>query len=323
MPTAARLVDEVEINGRNVLPGRDEVKLEVAVLKGDRTPRSVVGKISLLAEYHLRSSALKGPEIKVLPGLRSPSWRIDIVGDSGHKVQVDTDGTALAVGRFPHARKGLRMVNGMAKVKAAGAGNFFALCGDAVLRMDVGREQDGCEHSEDCASHAHVSWTRSREIRYRLHHRQSGDWAKMDFPFSFDKPPGTLDLAEVQRHALDKSNFFSIVELITERGYLGEFEMMILQPVIDLGEEAYGVPISQALEKHRGRGVAAGSVYAALERLENKGLVSSSLGDPTRERGKAKRFFRVTKTGLRQVNETRRILTELWQRLPKLTEERT
>ena len=51
--------------------------------------------------------------------------------------------------------------------------------------------------------------------------------------------------------------------------------------------------------------------------------VYGRLGDPTRERGKAKRFFRVTKTGLRQVNETRRILTELWQRLPKLTEERT
>jgi DNA-binding PadR family transcriptional regulator len=53
--------------------------------------------------------------------------------------------------------------------------------------------------------------------------------------------------------------------------------------------------------------------------MEGKGLVSSSLGDPTPERGgKAKRFFRVTKEGLRQVHETRRVLTRLWRSLPEL-----
>ena len=87
----------------------------------------------------------------------------------------DADGTALAIGRFPHAGKGLRTINEMAKVKAAGAGNFFARSGDTVLRMDAGREQDGSEHSKDCASQVHVRWTRSREIRYRLYHRLSGD----------------------------------------------------------------------------------------------------------------------------------------------------
>jgi hypothetical protein len=59
---------------------------------------------------------------------------------------VDADGTTLAIGRFPHAGKGLRTINEMAKVKAAGAGNLFALSGNAVLRMDAGREQDGSEH---------------------------------------------------------------------------------------------------------------------------------------------------------------------------------
>jgi PadR family transcriptional regulator, regulatory protein PadR len=108
-----------------------------------------------------------------------------------------------------------------------------------------------------------------------------------------------------------------------ERGYLGEFELMILLAVISLGDEAYGVPISREMEKHRGREVALGSVYAALERLEGKGLVKSSLGDPTPERGgKAKRFFRVTKEGLRQVRETRRVLTKLWRTLPEPKGER-
>lgn len=111
---------------------------------------------------------------------------------------------------------------------------------------------------------------------------------------------------------------------MTDRSYLGEFELMILLAVINLGDEAYGVPISRELERHRGRDVSVGSVYAALERLENKGLVASTLGDPTAERGgKAKRYFRITKSGLRQVQETRQVLSKLWRSLPDLKGERT
>src|ERR1700685_434283 len=110
---------------------------------------------------------------------------------------------------------------------------------------------------------------------------------------------------------------------MTNRSYLGEFELMLLLAVIHLGEEAYGVPISRELEANRGRDVSVGSVYAALERLESKGLVASSLGDPTPERGgKAKRYFRVTREGLRQVRETRRVLSELWRKLPQFKGER-
>jgi len=104
---------------------------------------------------------------------------------------------------------------------------------------------------------------------------------------------------------------------MTNRSYLGEFELMLLLAVIHLGDEAYGVPISRELESHRGRNVSIGSVYAALDRLEAKGLVASALGDPTPERGgKAKRYFRITKEGLRQVRETRRVLTRLWRAVP-------
>jgi len=94
---------------------------------------------------------------------------------------------------------------------------------------------------------------------------------------------------------------------------------MLLLAVIHLGEEAYGVPICRELESHRGRSVSVGSVYAALERLENKGLIRSSLGDPTPERGgKAKRYFGITKEGLRLVRETRRVLMRLWEAIPEL-----
>ena len=94
---------------------------------------------------------------------------------------------------------------------------------------------------------------------------------------------------------------------------------MLLLAVVHLGEQAYGVPISRELEENRGRSVSVGSVYAALERLEAKGLILSELGDPTPERGgKAKRYFRITKEGLRQIHETRRVLTRMWQVLPEL-----
>lgn len=107
------------------------------------------------------------------------------------------------------------------------------------------------------------------------------------------------------------------------RGYLGELELMLLLAVMHLRDEAYGVPIAGELERLRGREVSAGSVYASLERLEAKGLVTSSIGDPTPERGgKAKRYFRITKQGLEQVQETRRVLTHLWRTLPDLKMER-
>jgi PadR family transcriptional regulator PadR len=103
-------------------------------------------------------------------------------------------------------------------------------------------------------------------------------------------------------------------------GYLGEFELMVLLALIRLGENAYGVPISREIEQRSGREVALGSVYAALERLEEKGLATSTLGDPTAERGgRAKRYFRVTAQGLREVRETQRALVSLWRGLPELS----
>lgn len=107
-----------------------------------------------------------------------------------------------------------------------------------------------------------------------------------------------------------------------ERDYLGEFELMIMLCVIGLGDDAYGVLISRQIEKQRNREVSVSSVYAALDRLEKKGLVTSRLGEATAERGgRAKRYFAVTKEGLRVVHETRRVLTTLWRGLPVLESE--
>jgi DNA-binding PadR family transcriptional regulator len=104
-----------------------------------------------------------------------------------------------------------------------------------------------------------------------------------------------------------------------KRNNLGDFELMVMLALLRLGDDAYGVPISREIEQQSGREVALGSVYATLERLEGRGLVSSHLGKPTAERGgKAKRYFRVTSNGLRKAQETRRALMKLWRGLPEL-----
>ena len=78
---------------------------------------------------------------------------------------------------------------------------------------------------------------------------------------------------------LDNRYFFPILEQMTRRGYPGNFELMVMLALIRLGDDAYGVPISREIESRSGREVAIGSVYAALERLEEKRLVSSRVGD--------------------------------------------
>src|SRR6266403_1902034 len=106
---------------------------------------------------------------------------------------------------------------------------------------------------------------------------------------------------------------------MTRRDQLGNFELMVMLVLIRLGDDAYGVPISEELEKRTGRNVAIGSVYAALERLGEKGFVASELGEATPERGgRAKRYFRVTTRGLQEVRETQRALIKLWHGLPEL-----
>jgi PadR family transcriptional regulator PadR len=101
--------------------------------------------------------------------------------------------------------------------------------------------------------------------------------------------------------------------------YLGQFELMVLLVLMRLGDDAYGVTIAEELEEQTGREVVIASVYATLERLQDRGLVSSSLGDATPERGgRAKRYFRVTGAGVREVRDARRSLISLWKGLPEL-----
>ena len=106
---------------------------------------------------------------------------------------------------------------------------------------------------------------------------------------------------------------------MSKHQYLGTFELAVLLALIRLGDNAYGITISREIEEIGGREVTLGSIYATLDRLDTKGLVSSEIGEPTPERGgRAKRYFHVTSKGLREVRQTHRALKRLWQDLPQL-----
>ncbi len=102
------------------------------------------------------------------------------------------------------------------------------------------------------------------------------------------------------------------------REFLGQHELMVMLAVLRLGREAYGVPIAREIAERTGREMLQGSVYAILERLEAKGLMASQLGEATPQRGgRAKRYFRLTAEGARQVRQAQRALEALWGGLPQ------
>ncbi|HEY4656620.1 MAG TPA: PadR family transcriptional regulator [Cyclobacteriaceae bacterium] len=100
------------------------------------------------------------------------------------------------------------------------------------------------------------------------------------------------------------------------RSDLGEFEEVVLLAVAVLTPQAYSVVIADELEQQTRKTITTGAVHAALQRLENKGLVSSQMGEATPERGgRRKRIFTVTVAGSRMLYEVREVRNSLWDRI--------
>lgn len=100
---------------------------------------------------------------------------------------------------------------------------------------------------------------------------------------------------------------------------LGEFEELVLLTVAALMSEAYSVAVCDELDKQTGRSVKLGVVHAVLNRLEEKGLVKSKLGEATNVRGgKRKRFYTLTIPGKAALVKTKEMRDELWSRIPDL-----
>lgn len=99
---------------------------------------------------------------------------------------------------------------------------------------------------------------------------------------------------------------------------LSRTEETILLAVRALEPEAYGLAIGAHLKKMTGKSWSVGSIYIPLERLEQRGLLSSHEGDPSPQRGgRSKRFFKVSSKGLEALNEARRLHEALWAAVPK------
>ncbi|MFL6308004.1 MAG: PadR family transcriptional regulator [Candidatus Sulfotelmatobacter sp.] len=85
---------------------------------------------------------------------------------------------------------------------------------------------------------------------------------------------------------------------------LGEFEYLILSAAVRLQENAYGAAIRQEIETASKRRCSIGALYTTLDRLENKGLIKTAMGDPTPRRGgRPKRMVRLTGKGVQAASE--------------------
>jgi PadR family transcriptional regulator PadR len=103
---------------------------------------------------------------------------------------------------------------------------------------------------------------------------------------------------------------------MSRREHLGEFEQIVLLAILRVREDAYGVPIRLEIETRTGRSVTVGALYRTLDRLEEKGYVASSFGDPTPARGgRSRRYFKVRPAGLRALRASRDVLTAMWDGL--------
>jgi len=86
---------------------------------------------------------------------------------------------------------------------------------------------------------------------------------------------------------------------------LGNFEFSILSVLISHPRDAHGASIHERLEVATGRDYSVGAIYTALDRMERKGYVGSSWGEPTAERGgRRKRYYRIKAPGIEAIRRT-------------------
>lgn len=98
---------------------------------------------------------------------------------------------------------------------------------------------------------------------------------------------------------------------------LGEFEEVILLMVGILGKEAYAYKIAEEFDSQTGRTVSIGATHSTLNRLENKGFLTSEMGKSTAERGgRRKRIFTITARGRKVLSASRDFKVSLWEQYP-------
>lgn len=101
--------------------------------------------------------------------------------------------------------------------------------------------------------------------------------------------------------------------------YIGELEELVLLTVGILHPDAYGVAVMDELDKQAGRSLNISAIHAVLTRLEEKGMLKSTMSEPTEERGgRRKRIFTLTASGKRALEEAQELRTQMYNRIPKM-----
>ncbi|MEO9869832.1 PadR family transcriptional regulator [Ekhidna sp.] len=102
---------------------------------------------------------------------------------------------------------------------------------------------------------------------------------------------------------------------------LGDFEETILLLVGILGDQAYAFKIAEEFETQTKRPVSIGAVHSTLSRIEEKGFLTSKMGESSAERGgRRKRIYTITATGQRALEISRELKMTLWNQFPAFAE---
>jgi PadR family transcriptional regulator PadR len=95
---------------------------------------------------------------------------------------------------------------------------------------------------------------------------------------------------------------------------LGEFEYLLITATASLGDEAYGAAIREEIQKNTGRRCSIGALYTTIDRLEQKGLLKTWMGDATPQRGgRSKRMVRITPKGVVAAKDFYEVVTRISQ----------
>ena len=150
-------------------------------------------------------------------------------------------------------------------------------------------------------------------------------WPKRLYNHDAEDPDGIIDLgktetgevvADVARsQSRPDDSTTNRRRAMSERPFLGEFELLIMLAVLRLGESAYAVTIRRELGERSGSDVAMGAVYATLDRLEEKEFVNSEVERRTGVLGRPRRYYGVLPAGLTALTETRDIREAMWRGL--------
>lgn len=94
----------------------------------------------------------------------------------------------------------------------------------------------------------------------------------------------------------------------------GNLEFAVLLSVSRLGDDAYGAEVRRDVSQRAQKDYSVGAIYATLQRLEDKSLLSSTDTKPTPVRGgRSRRCFALTTSGRRTIRSGVATRRRLWE----------